>query len=1145
VPDPQDGTGKVVRYFGDYELAQEIGRGGMGVVYRARQTTLDRLVAVKLLPGAVFADPQSRQRFRDEARAAAQLQHPNIVAIHEVGEHGGQPYFSMDFVEGRTLAALIRDQPPTARESARLLLKVAQAIHYAHQRGILHRDLKPSNILIDALGQPRVTDFGLAKRLDSDEHLTQSGQTLGSPNYIPPEQISAKRGALSPRSDLYSLGAVFYHLLAGRPPFVADSVHDTLQEVLQSEPVAPRLLNASVPRDLETICLKCLAKEPARRYGSAQELAEEVERFLRGEPIQARPTGPAERSWRWCRRHPAVAALLGVVALALMTAIIGGVWHVRQIEAANREIGLGYNRLVQLRLDRVDRLLAAGQNPEAFATLALAVREVPTNEILVTRLHQTLTQNGFALPFRPSLIVTSGVEDLAIGLEGRRIAARSLDGFVRIWDAETGALLGAPEKFQDQIGPLVMSTDGRRLAAGGRTAQGVALAGQAGVWDLETGRLLHRLPHLGQVSQVSISADGRWLATVGGDGQPRIWDADSGVLAVELGGSRGVPQMAHRVSLSADGKRLATASLQGHIKLWDCAQAATPLRSWETTSQEILLHLLTDRLLIVEGLQGGTGRVRAVFTETGDGGWTNTYPHAAMATDISHDGKRLSLLLSDGTGHIVDIATGRAVGKPFQHPGGSSHARFSADGTRVATAGEDGTARVWEVSSGQMAVEALFHDWFAFDAIFSPDGQWLATAGMDGQIRFWKFYGASGSIVWLEGGPHQHAQAFDPAGTQLLVSASNSISLFDARSGRRTIGPLELGSQLRRAHFDVANQRLLAIGANGVLRSWRVADGQEAAAPFMTGEGITAACFSGDGTRLATTEGPKTVRTWSVLSRAPLSPRTMQWLSNRPWGNNVYDLVFSPDGTSVALASDQPDVHVWDAATGAVRGRPLEHAAPVVRLAFSPDGRRLATACMDFKVRLWDLQTGAPLRPELPHRATPIHVEFSRDGAKLLTAGQDKVAWIWDVATLQKLAGPMTHDAIIDMAGFSADGHRVATCGWDNVARVWDADTGLPLTGHLKLDGRLARVVLSPNGKLLAGAAMEGGARIWNLSTPAGPTPQWLSPLAEAVAGQRLREDGRFEPVGAGEFLKLREQLLRTGSDDEWRQWARRFLGAR
>ena len=297
------------RQFGEYELLEEIARGGMGIVYRARQISLNRLVAVKLLLSGPLASSTDLQRFRAEAEAAANLQHPNIVAIHEVGEHAGQPFFSMDYVEGACLSELVREHPLPAPRAAGYVKMIAEAIQYAHERGVLHRDLKPSNVLIDHAGQPRIIDFGLAKRLSPEppfssihDPLTTTGQVLGSPNFIPPEQAAGKRGAVGRRSDIYSLGAILYHLLTARPPFVAATAHEVVDQVLNTEPVGPRSLNPSVPRDLETICLKCLEKEPLRRYRSAQELADELGRFLRGDPIQARPVGPLGHFWRWCRR---------------------------------------------------------------------------------------------------------------------------------------------------------------------------------------------------------------------------------------------------------------------------------------------------------------------------------------------------------------------------------------------------------------------------------------------------------------------------------------------------------------------------------------------------------------------------------------------------------------------------------------------------------------------------------------------------------------------------------------------------------------------------------------------------------------------------------------------------------------------------
>jgi serine/threonine protein kinase len=306
------------RVFGNYELLEQIGRGGMGVVYRARQRTLNRVVALKLTLAGSRATAAEIKRFHTEAKAAATLQHPNVVAIHEVGEHAGQHYFSMDYIEGKSLADVIRRTPLPAERAARYVKIIAEAIHYAHQRGILHRDLKPHNVLIDAKDEPRITDFGLARQIEVDSDLTVSGLALGTPSYMPPEQAGGRRKEIGPASDVYSLGAILYDLLTGRPPFRADTPLDTLRQVIDTEPAAPRLLNRKVPRDLETICLKCLAKAPAQRYPSARELADDLGRFLKNEPIQARPVGRVGRLWRWGRRNPAVGGLIGATGVLLL-----------------------------------------------------------------------------------------------------------------------------------------------------------------------------------------------------------------------------------------------------------------------------------------------------------------------------------------------------------------------------------------------------------------------------------------------------------------------------------------------------------------------------------------------------------------------------------------------------------------------------------------------------------------------------------------------------------------------------------------------------------------------------------------------------------------------------------------------------------
>jgi serine/threonine protein kinase len=570
----------VVRYFGDYELVEEIGRGGMGVVYRARQVSLNRTVAVKMILAGHFASKESVQRFRAEASAAASLRHPNIVAIHEVGEHEGQQYFSMDYIEGKNLAVAISDLRIANydfRRAAHWMKTVAEAIQFAHERGILHRDLKPSNVLLDADDAPHITDFGLAKRVERqrelrvesspsplgsttrhstlDPQLTLTGQVLGSPNYMPPEQASGRRGGVGPASDVYGLGAILYHLVSGRPPFGGATITETLRQVAEREPVAPRLLTPGLPPDLETICLKCLEKEPARRYPSAQELAEELGRFLRDEPIRARPVSRREKVWRWCRRKPALAGALAAASVLLFIVAIGSpvaAFRInRERQRAEGNASESHTRLVRQYVANGNRLVQERDLLGALSWFAQALKEERDNperaEIHRLRLALTMRQ----CPKLAQLYSHEGsVNRAEFSPDGKSVLSASDDHTARIWDVISGEARTPPLQHTGAVYHAAFSADGRWVVTASADYT-------AGVWDASTGKpRTPSLRHAASVNYAAFSPDGSRVLTVSDDKTARLWDAATGQSIV--------PPLQHngRVnhgSFSPDGRLVATA----------------------------------------------------------------------------------------------------------------------------------------------------------------------------------------------------------------------------------------------------------------------------------------------------------------------------------------------------------------------------------------------------------------------------------------------------------------------------------------------------------------------------------------------------------------------------------------------------------
>ena len=490
----------------------------MGVVFKARQKRLNRIVALKVIRSGELAGSEEVRRFQAEAEAAASLQHRGIVPIYEVGEFAGRAFYSMGFIEGTSLEKAIQDGPLDAKLAAKLVAEVAGAVAYAHDQGIVHRDLKPGNILLDAGGQPHVTDFGLAKRQNFDSNLTSAGQVIGTPSYMAPEQALANHDMVGPLSDVYSLGAVLYCLLTGRPPFRAANAMDTYLQVVHQEPVSPRQLNSMVDRDLETICLKCLQKEPSARYASAAALKSDLERFLNLEPIEARPIGVAPRLWRWCRRNPFVSTLGALLAVSVLSvSIVGPIVAFRQAELRQQADDLvkDKDRLLEEKVGLIDRLNSAFDDTQAARRLA---------EDSARSLHQQLVKmyvdrgNGeatrgnsvAALPwYAAALSMEQGNADqewphrfriasvlskspfpqqifkpsasaymVAMSPDGQLVAANGDDREFVVWNTETGEIVLGPEGTKSRVSALRFSPDSQLIA--------VAFSRYVGIWNLST-----------------------------------------------------------------------------------------------------------------------------------------------------------------------------------------------------------------------------------------------------------------------------------------------------------------------------------------------------------------------------------------------------------------------------------------------------------------------------------------------------------------------------------------------------------------------------------------------------------------------------------------------------------------------------------
>ncbi|MBN9118512.1 MAG: protein kinase [Planctomycetes bacterium] len=1002
-----------------YELLSELGRGGMGVVYKARHVKLNRVVALKMMLGDRVGGADLA-RFLAEAEAVAAVRHENVVQVYECGEADGRPYMALEFCPGGTLARLLPadhgsvSSSASARDAARLVAQVARGVAAAHAQGIVHRDLKPGNVLLDAAGAPKVADFGLVKYRDRSD-VTRTGQVMGTPAYMSPEQAKGESKFVGPPADVWALGVILYQALTGARPFAADNPLEMMIRIGTDDPTPPRAVVAAVPRDLELICLKCLAKRPGERYPSAKELADDLDRYLRHEPISVRPAGPVERAYKWARRNKTLSAAL-VVCAAAAAALVGlAVSQARNADLSQRtqsvekDLGKTNDQLNDTKAQLDDtKQKAERDKKKADDDLAKAERAK------LQKAESAASIKHFA---QIRMLDRCRGADPSLGL---RLLANPDACPDRFRDFTWGVLKRLCRErltLTKQPGTaLSVSRDGKVVALGDTIAKAAVR-----LLDVETGRELRALAgHAGAITAVSFAARADALASVSADGTARVWDPATATARHVLK----VGSALQSVALAPDAAWVA-AGPGGNP--FDATARPTAIKLW---------HLTGGNEPTTTDLAGHTGPVWALA--------------------VSPDGKTLASASADGTVRLWDVAKGTGLAVK-RHGGWVTSVAFAPDGRTVASGGADGTLNEWAVDGtdeGKAKRSWSGEAAGVYGLAYSPDGKSLASAHEGGtatanQVRVWGAdtgklrYGLDMTKARIL------SVAFDPTG-QALVAADQAGTV--------------------RFWYATPTEETLAVKAHlvGYTAAYSPA-GDEIATGGL-------ADSTDNAVRVAIARDPNEltgdVKLWDARTGQP----------RRLLGSHkgkVLAVAYSPDGGTLASGAVDGSVKLWDTKTGAQRGAFRGHTQEVRCIAIAHKARIAASAGRDRDVRVWDLDTGAERLRLVGHEDVVMGVAFSPDDTTLFTAGHDKTVRVWDLSTGKEKANWKTGpDGRVFSLALSEDGRTVYT-GEALRARAWDAQTGAALPATAEHQNWVFGLAPGPGGRTLATGSADGTVKIW------------------------------------------------------------------